>query len=329
MSGVVRAFGRTDVGRKRSSNQDQFLHGELVKTLCVGQTSLGAPQGRRISGSPRAWVLMVADGMGGHSSGNRASALVLDSIVSGMLYDLPFLEDPAQISRFHDQLALVCKGAHQRILRDAAQSPEHEGMGTTLTLAYVVWPWLYLVHVGDSRCYLYRGGQIRRLTRDHTVAAELVSQGGMRAEEAERSPWSNVLVNAMGGGGKEVVPDIERHLLEIGDKILLCSDGLNKHLADDQIAALMERHDTLDALCDALIAGANNQGGTDNITVVIGSCESDSPTLSLAEGRGGGLTVDSTVDGITKPHSIGHSPGISWTDPLETDPPDTEPHDRL
>jgi protein phosphatase len=146
----------------------------------------------------------------------------------------------------------------------------------------------------------------------------------MRAEEAERSPWSNVLVNAMGGGGKEVAPDIERHLLELGDKLLLCSDGLNKHLADDQIAELLERHDALDTLCDALIAGANNQGGTDNITVVIASCEPASPAPSLAEGRSGGLAIDSTVDGVTKPHGIGHNSGISWTDP-----PDTEPHDAF
>jgi protein phosphatase len=142
-------------------------------------------------------------------------------------------------------------------------------MGTTLTLAYLLWPRLYVVHAGDSRCYLLRNARLHQITRDHTVAQRLVDQGILPAEEAEESRWSHVLWNCIGGGAQEMKPDVYKATLRLGDTLLLCTDGLSRCVPEKQIQQILESDRPAEETCKRLIATANAEGGPDNITVVV------------------------------------------------------------
>jgi protein phosphatase len=142
-------------------------------------------------------------------------------------------------------------------------------MGTTLTMAYVVWPRLFIVHVGDSRCYLLRRSELKQLTEDHTVAQQYVESGVLAADEAETSRWSNVLWNVVGGASDELAPQVYKSELQLGDTLLLCTDGLNKHVSDDRIAQVLAEDADAEKVCRCLVAAANDAGGSDNVTIVV------------------------------------------------------------
>ena len=121
----------------------------------------------------------------------------------------------------------------------AGADPEHRRMGTTLTLAYVQWPRLYVVHAGDSRCYLLRGARLHRITRDHTIAQQMVDRGTLTADQAAESRWNHVIWNCVGGGKHELNPDVHKAALEPGDVLLLCTDGLTKAVPDGRVAEVL------------------------------------------------------------------------------------------
>jgi serine/threonine protein phosphatase PrpC len=142
-------------------------------------------------------------------------------------------------------------------------------MATTLTMAHVLWPRAYVVQIGDSRCYHLRGAALHKLTRDQTYAQELLDRGAFTADEAEQSPLSQVLTRAIGGEGSEPLPEIGQVALEPGDALLLCTDGLTKHVSDAAIARILASSATATAACEALIGAALEGGGSDNVTVVV------------------------------------------------------------
>ena len=142
-------------------------------------------------------------------------------------------------------------------------------MGTTLTMAYVSWPDLYVAHVGDSRCYLQRAGQLHRLTHDHTVAQQLVQQNALSAEEAEHSRFKHVLVNTIGGASEKVDMEFRHVTLEAGDQLVLCTDGLTGHLNDTDLASYLASGRSAQELAREMVEYAKRAGGEDNITVVL------------------------------------------------------------
>ena len=153
--------------------------------------------------------------------------------------------------KYVDGLEMELKSAMERcqalIHDDAEESLDRLGMGTTLTLAYVLWPRLYVVHVGDTRCYLLRMGELRRVTRDHTVAQQLAEESSIAAREVESSKWSHVLWNAIGGTSPELSPEVYKVGLEMGDAILLCTDGLTRHLNDADVASILNNNGSADS----------------------------------------------------------------------------------
>jgi protein phosphatase len=161
------------------------------------------------------------------------------------------------------------------VIEAAQRQPELKGMGTTLTVAYVTGNVLYLAHAGDSRCYLYRGGKLEQLTRDHTFVAALVQEGVITSEAAAQHTMRNVITNAVGGDKKGVEPEVHKHLLSAGDVLLLCSDGLTEMMSDEEIAKeLRTGPRSPEDLCGVLVGTANARGGTDNITVVVARFDS-------------------------------------------------------
>ena len=141
-------------------------------------------------------------------------------------------------------------------------------MGTTLTFLREL-PRLYVVHVGDSRCYLLRRAELQQLTRDHTLAALQVECGYADKQDAEKSRLSHVLWNTLGGGSDELYPEISKAGLAVGDTVLLCTDGLSKHLSDEEIAAVLNGVTTAEHACRQLIDEANTAGGKDNVTAIV------------------------------------------------------------
>lgn len=266
---AVRSFGLTDTGRVRTTNEDQFLIAVLLKALQVERTSL--PQPRVQHSSDRSYLFVVADGMGGHAGGEKASALAIDSVETFILDTFKWF---AQCKGQDQDKVLVdfqsaLGQANARVLAEAAERPELRGMGTTLTLAYSLNDVLYVAHVGDSRCYLCRHGTLYRLTRDHTLVEEMVRHGALQAEEAAQHRWRHVITNAVGGDTPGVKVEVHRVQLEGGDRVLLCSDGLTEMLSEDEINDILRTEAAPEQACRRLVTRANESGGKDNVTVVV------------------------------------------------------------
>ena len=268
-SDAVHAFGLTDPGKVRPGNEDHFLVAELSRTLRVRQTSLSQASTHR--SRSRGHVLLVADGMGGHAAGEVASALTVET-VEGFIVELLRRFSNLQADDESGVLADLREAVRQadaRIFEESEQHPEFAGMGTTLTMAFVSGRRLFVFHAGDSRCYLCRGGRLARLTEDHTVTAELVRSGAITPEQARHHPSRHVVTNILGGGHAGVHVDVRQTVLQEGDVVLLCSDGLTDMLDDARITAVLTAERDPEAACARLVAEANEAGGRDNVTAVV------------------------------------------------------------
>jgi protein phosphatase len=249
------------------------LIAELARTLWVRQTSL--TQQATQYGRNRGHLLLVADGMGGHQAGEVASALSVATIENFVLHilkrfsNLQASDEPAVVKELQSAL----QRADARLFEEASHHPEFLGMGTTLTMAFISGWKLFVMHAGDSRCYLLRRGNLRQLTTDHTVAAELARQGVIRPEEVSHHHFRHVVTSVLGGDESGVQVEVQRVELESDDVLLLCSDGLSDMLADEQIAAILNAEPDQEQGARRLVAGANEHGGKDNITAVVARIE--------------------------------------------------------
>ncbi len=264
--------GATHVGRKRENNQDAFLIGRLAKSMLVGVNSLGIEPRTRLLGDDRGWLMLVADGMGGHAGGERASSLAIQYLVKRLLNNVHwFIQlSPSEEQQFIAGLKSLLRDTHHEIQLEGRRHSALEGMGTTLTMAYLVWPTLYVLHAGDSRCYLVRDSQVQCLTTDHTLARRMVESGGLKPEDETASRWSNVLWNVLGGRSEEQLKaEVHQVHLQHGDTIVLCSDGLHRYLSDAALLKILALGQSCGDACQTLIDLANEQGGEDNITVIV------------------------------------------------------------
>jgi PPM family protein phosphatase len=201
---------------------------------------------------------VVADGMGGHQTGEVASQRAVSVFRSSL-----------QRSKAHPPAALAraAQAANLEIYAHALEHPEHRGMGTTLTAVLVDDQVALVGHVGDSRAYLVREGRIEQLTHDHSWVADRVRQGLLTEEEARRHRWRNVITNALGATATFKL-DLQHFEVRVGDRLLLCSDGVSMVLPDELMRAIIERHDPQEA-ADRLLAEANERGSPDNVTAVV------------------------------------------------------------
>ena len=266
---VLKAFGITDTGRVRDNNEDQFLIAELTKSMHVWQTSLTEP--RLEVGEERAHLMLVADGMGGHRAGERASAIAVMAIEQFTLNTFRwfFDTDSSGAQGVLAQFQAALSQADAKIFEEAAEHPELKGMGTTLTMAFQLGAQLCIVHVGDSRAYLYRAGRLHQLTMDHTLIAEMVSSGTITEDEAATHHLRHLITNAVGGPNKGVKVEARALVIQAGDRVLLCSDGLTEMLDSDAIMAVLEAEPLPENAARALLTQANDAGGRDNITVLV------------------------------------------------------------
>jgi protein phosphatase len=259
----LECYGATALGLQRRVNEDHFAVALLERSLEVSTTSLEAlPQARREA----ALLLAVADGMGGHAAGRTASRIAVQAAIE-LVAGVAFQRDGRRLCEL---LSQCFAEAERRLREDAQVHPDREHMGTTLTLALVRWPRLYLAHAGDSRCYLLRDSRLEQLTRDHTFATQLIERGVIDAEAASRSPMKNVLVNALGGNAEDVRTDTSMHDLQEGDVLMLCTDGVSGQVAEDRIAQILLSAGDPRSAGERLVAAADEAGGVDNATAIVG-----------------------------------------------------------
>lgn len=241
----------TDVGRKRKGNEDSLFV------------------------NPEMRLFVVADGMGGHAAGEVASRIAVDSInefvcLTGGDDEItwPFGLDES-ISYDGNRLKTAVRYANRKVLDATRESSEYEGMATTVAAVLVDGDTANLAHVGDSRIYLFREGQLSLLTNDHSWVNEQLQNGVLTAEQARTHPLRNVVTRAL-GGRNDLLVEMQAHPMLTGDLLLLCSDGLTTMLPDEEIGRLVREADgDVTSAADALVAEANARGGEDNITVVL------------------------------------------------------------
>jgi PPM family protein phosphatase len=290
------AFGLTHTGRRRAANEDQFLIADLFKSMSVHQTSVGLSHKMQLAGKSQATIMMVADGLGGHNSGERASKLAIESLSTYLLNSMNCFyrchnlergnpldtadEELDDVSDFMvEELRKAVDFSQESLFNESLEVPQSRGMGTTLTLAAVIWPILYVAHVGDSRCYLLRDHELSRLTRDHTMAELAAAAEWQSSAEVSNttdtipSYSSSDLWNVIGGGEDFVKPDIHRIPLQPDDKLLLCTDGLTRYVDDGELKEFLLGDKNPKDICRSLVDRANERGGSDNITVVMAKIE--------------------------------------------------------
>ena len=270
----VRVVGRTDVGRTREHNEDAFL----VADLTTGHTTLTSDEREHLSGE-RGTLFMVADGMGGAAAGELASSMAVEVVVNELRERWCAGDVPADPGNFASALRAATEAANARIHAYATAHPENRGMGTTATVAGLLYDTLYLAQVGDSRAYLIRDGVARQLTKDQSLMQKLLEAGEITEEEAETSDRRNIILQAL-GPEPNIRIDLTHQPLRQGDLLVLCSDGLSGQVRVEEIAELASNEPELTRLSQMLIDRANAAGGPDNITVVVARFEGDGLTAA-------------------------------------------------
>ena len=263
----VEAFGLTDKGEVRELNEDQFVIASMRKSVRVRHTSLDSiGLGDRLGGA-ESHLFVIADGVGGRPGGELASGSAIESLLQYVDEAVVCYHtlDVDQEHEFLDKLEGAVHRAHERILQEFGSAGK--GPATTLTMVTLTWPRAYLVHVGDSRAYYLRRGRLRQITRDQTTGEYMVDVGAWTEEQAARAKVSANLTSAL--GGSEMIPAVGLIDLEPGDVVMLCTDGLTKHVSDARIAELLGTNTPAESMCRELVREALGHGGSDNVTVIV------------------------------------------------------------
>jgi PPM family protein phosphatase len=265
----IDVHGISHCGKVRKNNEDHFLLATVHRRLNVLSTNLSDPERLPLPDQRLAFMAMVADGVGGATGGERASAIALETATQYMVSSMDCYDHAAAADgTMTPALQAAALKSHEAVLEQASVEGDGVRMATTLTLWMGVWPWYYLLQVGDSRYYLYREGALTQVTRDQTIAQELLDQGIFTRAVAERSQFKNVLSSAI--GGESSLPVITRLRADWDNVHLLCTDGLTKHVSDEQIAERLRTMTSAKDACERLLQDALDGGGTDNITIIVG-----------------------------------------------------------
>ena len=263
-------FGLTHLGKVRKVNQDHFMICSLRKHMQIHYTSLPNVGELPLESERLATLAMVADGVGSGLKGEEASRVAVEVVAQYIAHSMRcyYTADASDEQAFFDALQEAAMECHASVLERAEQDPDRRGMATTLTLWIGVWPRSYLLQVGDSRCYTFRDGELTQISRDQTMAQELVDRGVLTRSGAFSTKWANVLSSAIGGPQTApVITQMNQAWHSVG---LLCSDGLTKHVSDEQIGERLRTMKSAKQVCEDLLQDALDGGGSDNITIVVG-----------------------------------------------------------
>lgn len=268
--GRIDVAGLSHTGLVPTENQDHFLVATMRKSVEVGASNLDPERLVGRLGVAQAHLMVVADGVGSRAGGAAASSRAVETTLeyiaraSGCFQGIDVDEEAAFIEKMEEAV----HDAHESLRQEYGES--EWAPATTLTMVIFVPPRAYIVHVGDTRAYYLRRNRLFQLTRDQTFGQYLVDTGAMSEDQAAASPMGRTLASAV--GSNEVNPTVGLIDLEPGDTLLLCSDGLTKHVPNEEIARLLQSPGSAAMACEALVASALSAGGSDNVTVVVGRC---------------------------------------------------------
>jgi protein phosphatase len=260
----VEAFGLSHTGKVRNANEDHFAIMRLQKSVQLRGTNLQDISLLDRLKRPEVEIMIVADGVGGAVGGKLASSIAVKSAIEYLAEAVGCVQDfdVDHEQKFLENLSRAVERGHER-LKEMFKT--QGGPATTLTMVTLVWPRAYIVHVGDSRGYFLRNGKLKQFTRDQTMGDYLVDIGAVTEQHAQKAGLYNVLSSAVGG---DLVPSVGVVDLAEGDVLLLCTDGLTKHVSDERIAPLLTG-DSVERSAQSLIDAALEGGGSDNVTVVV------------------------------------------------------------
>lgn len=265
----IDTFGLTHQGKVRKNNEDQFLMATIHKRVNVVATSLTDQQRLPFGDKRLAYIVMIADGVGGLASGEEASATAVEAALQYVTETMDcYYRADSSSERFIEELQAAALRAHEAVLAKKTGEGRTQRMATTLTLYMGVWPNSYILQVGDSRCYTWKAGTLTQISRDQTMAQDLVDQGVLSSTAARRTPLANILSSAI--GADTTAPVVTRLDADWGNVHLLCSDGLTKHVSDERIAEVLGGMTSAQQACEQLLQDALDGGGTDNITIIVG-----------------------------------------------------------
>jgi protein phosphatase len=265
----IDVHGLTHIGKVRTENQDHFLIGSLHKQIQVIATSLTDADLKPTEGDRLAFLMMVADGVGGGTAGEEASRFTLEAVSAYLARSMHcyYTADPSNDQEFAKTLEDAAMRCHMELTEQADQAFEGR-RATTLTLFLGVWPRAYLLQVGDSRYYLLRDRELTQVSRDQTMAQELIDMGVFKRHEPAAEKWAHVLSSAI--GGQQTSPVVTGVANNWGYVHLLCSDGLTKHVPDERIRDRLVAMTSAKQVCEDLLQDALDAGGTDNVTIIVG-----------------------------------------------------------
>jgi protein phosphatase len=264
--------GLTHRGRVRSENADHFLIASFHRAMQVHNSSIPHTAFSALSSDSRGYVFLVADGVGAFAQAANGSARAIRSVAQ-YLVDASEVSLSADSGR-EDEIVSHVRGAlveaHETLLKLDEEGIPGSAI-TTLTMLVAIWPRAYIVHVGDSRAYRLRNGELEQLTTDQTMAQAMIDSGEWTRDIADASPLKHVLVSAL--GSQQLDPQVRALPLERDDVLLLCTDGLTKHVSDEEIHSYLTRGGSAESMCQSLVDLSLSRGGADNITVVIGKAQ--------------------------------------------------------
>jgi protein phosphatase len=266
----VEVWGLSHPGRVRVENQDHYLVATIHKRVNVLGTNLADAAHRLPTAEQRvAYLAMVADGVGGGVGGGEASAAALEAAMRYVEESITVYYGPgAEEAEFTRLLQAAAMRAHEAVRARREALNARGTVATTLTLYIGVWPTYYLLQVGDSRYYVWRDGRLTQVTRDQTMAQDLVDTGALSSDAAARTPFAHVLSSAL--GSDTTAPVVTRLHADWHNVHLLCSDGLTKHVDDARIAEVLGGMTSARQAAEQLLQDALDAGGTDNVTIIVG-----------------------------------------------------------
>jgi protein phosphatase len=266
----VEVWGLSHPGRVRVENQDHYLVATIHKRVNVLGTNLADAPHRLPTAEQRvAYLAMVADGVGGGVGGGEASAAALEAAMRYVEESITVYYGPGtEEAEFTRLLQAAAMRAHEAVRARREALHARGTVATTLTLYIGVWPTYYLLQVGDSRYYVWRDGRLTQVTRDQTMAQDLVDTGALSSDAAARTPFAHVLSSAL--GSDTTAPVVTRLHADWHNVHLLCSDGLTKHVDDARIAEVLGGMTSARQAAEQLLQDALDAGGTDNVTIIVG-----------------------------------------------------------
>src|SRR5690349_2157346 len=262
-------YGLTHPGKVRADNQDHFIICALRKQMVVQQTSISMTDHLIADSQRLALMMMVADGVGGGAKGAEASRLALEGVSQYVASSMQcyYAAQAAHDRELSEALEAAAAQCHAELLQRGEENAEYRGMATTLTLYLGVWPRAYLLQVGDSRCYLLRDTELTQITRDQTMAQELIDLGVLTRADPGAAKLAHTLSSSI--GGRQTAPVVTRMDLAWGNVVLMCSDGLTRHVSDERIRDILRTMTSSKQACEDLVGEALEGGGSDNITVIV------------------------------------------------------------